>query len=450
MECVSIHRTTVVPGAIDDVFAWHERPGAFRRLSPPGSPIGLRSEATSIRDGQAVLSLPGGLNWVASHEPSGYRPPFQFVDRLSNFPLRVLTPWEHTHGFEAVDDTHTRIIDHVETRVPGFALAPMFDYRHRQLADDLATQEWARELSPDPVVIGMTGQSGTIGQALSALMTTGGHRVVSLVRREPTGPDERRWDPDAPDSDLLDGLDIVVHLAGASIAGRFTDSHVAAVRDSRVGPTRLLAEVAADARAAGRGPSVFVAGSAVGYYGDIRGDEELSEDSDPGTGVVADIVRDWEAATVPAREAGLRVPVIRTGVVQAAAGGMLALLRPLFTAGLGGRIGGGRQWLPWIGIDDVCDVFYRAALDERLDGPINAVAPAPVRNAEFTRTLGHVLHRPTVLPVPAIAPELLLTPTGARSLALADQRVVPTRLLELGHRFRMPDLEQVLRHQLGH
>lgn len=446
---MSIHRSTVVPGAVDDVFAWHERPGAFRRLSPPGSPIGLRSEATSIRDGQAVLSLPGGLRWVAAHDPAGYRPPYQFVDRLSNLPLRVLTPWTHTHGFEPVGETHTRIIDHVQTRVPGFALAPMFDYRHRQLADDLATQAWARQLSPDPLVIGMTGVSGTIGQALSALMTTGGHRVVSLVRREPVGPDERRWDPDAPDTDLLDGLDVVVHLAGASIAGRFTDAHVAAVRDSRVGPTRLLAEVAADAYVAGRGPSVFVAGSAIGIYGAVRGDEELSEDSAPGDGVVADIVRDWEAATVPAREAGLRVPILRTGVVQAAAGGMLAVLRPLFLAGLGGPIAGGRQWLSWIGVDDICDVFYRAALDDRLDGPVNAVAPHPVRNAEFTATLGRVLRRPTVLPVPAIAPELLLTPTGARSLALADQRVVPSRLLQLGHRFRMPDLEPVLRHQLG-
>ncbi|MGZ8179486.1 TIGR01777 family oxidoreductase [Williamsia sp. SKLECPSW1] len=446
---MSIHRTSVVRGAVDEVFAWHERPGAFRRLTPPGSPIGLRSEASSIRDGRAILALPGGLRWVAAHQPSGYRPPHQFVDRLSNLPLSLITPWTHTHRFEAVDETHTRIIDHVDTRVPGFALAPMFDYRHRQLADDMVTQAWARELAPAPLAIGMTGTSGTIGRSLSALMTTGGHRVVSLVRREPSGPDERRWDPDAPDADLLDGLDVVVHLAGASIAGRFTESHVAAVRDSRVGPTRLLAEVAAAAHTEGRGPSVFVSGSAIGWYGDIRGDEELDEDAPPGTGVVAEIVRDWEAATEPARAAGLRVPVIRTGVVQSASGGMLALLRPLFTAGLGGRIGSGRQWLAWIGVDDVCDVFFRAALDRRVDGPLNAVAPRPVRNSEYTATLGHVLHRPTVLPVPAVAPELLLTSAGARSLALADQRVVPSRLRELGHTFRMPDLEQVLRHQLG-
>ncbi|MCP2196061.1 TIGR01777 family oxidoreductase [Williamsia deligens] len=447
---MSISRTSVVPGAIDDVFAWHERPGAFRRLTPPGSPIGLKSEATSIRDGRAVLALPGGMEWVASHLPSGYHPPHQFVDKLTNLPLRLVTPWTHTHRFEAVDADHTRIIDHVETRVPGFALSSMFDYRHRQLADDMTTQAWARELAPDPLVIGITGASGTIGRSLAALMTTGGHQVVSLVRRDPSGPDERRWDPDAPDSDLLDGLDVLVHLAGASIAGRFTDGHVAAVRDSRVGPTRLLCEVVADAHASGRGPSVVVAGSAIGYYGDVRGDEELTETSPPGDGVVADIVRDWEDATGPAREAGVRVPVIRTGVVQAADGGMLALLRPLFTAGLGGRLGNGRQWLSWIGVDDVCDVFYRAALDDRLDGPVNAVAPNPVRNSEFTATLGHVLHRPTVLPVPAIAPELLLTRTGARSLALADQRVVPGVLTDLGHTFRMPTLEPVLRHQLGH
>lgn len=446
---MSITRSSVVDDTIDEVFAWHTRPGAFHRLSPPFAPMSLQSEATSISDGQAVLALPGGLPWKATHVPSGYHPPHQFVDTLTSVPLKFVTPWTHTHRFDAVGDDRTRITDTVDTRVPGFVLSSMFDFRHRQLADDIVTQKWARALQPTPITIAMTGVSGTIGTALAALATTGGHRVISLVRRDPEGPDERRWDTAHPAADLLDGVDVVIHLAGASIAGRFTDSHVASVRDSRVGPTRALASVAAAAHARGSGPSVFVAGSAIGIYGDSRGDERLTESSAPGDGVVADIVRDWEAACDPARDAGLRVSNIRTGVVQSAAGGMLKLLRPLFSAGLGGPIGNGRQWLSWIGLEDVCDVFYRAALDERVSGPVNAVSPEPVRNAEFTSTMGSVLHRPTFFRVPEFAPKLLLTETGADSLALADQRVVPTELERWGHEFRMPRLADALAHQCG-
>ncbi|MBJ7287336.1 TIGR01777 family oxidoreductase [Williamsia sp.] len=446
---MSITRSSVVDDSIDEVFAWHKRPGAFHRLSPGFAPMSLRSEATSIEDGEAILVLPGGLTWTAAHQPDGYRPPNQFVDKLTSFPLRYVTPWTHTHNFDAVDADHTRVTDTVDTRVPGFALSSMFDFRHRQLADDIITQKWARSLQPTPLTIGMTGVSGTIGTALAALATTGGHRVVSLVRREPVGDDERRWDPDNPAADLLDDLDVVVHLAGSSIAGRFTDAHVSRVRHSRVEPSHALARVAATAAADGRGPRVFVGASAIGYYGADRGDEELTETSDPGDGVIADIVRDWEAAYAPAADAGLRVVTVRTGVVQASAGGMLKVLRPVFGAGLGGPIGDGTQWLSWIGLEDVCDVFYRAALDDRLSGPVNAVSPEPVRNSEFTDTMGTVLHRPTVMRVPEFAPKLVLTESGAGSLALASQRVLPETLAGIGHDFRMPALADALRHQCG-
>ena len=238
----------------------------------------------------------------------------------------------------------------------------------------------------------------------------------------------------------------MVHLAGESIAGRFTDAHRAAIRDSRIEPTRRLAELA------GRtdGLRVFVSASAVGYYGFDRGDAMLCEDSVRGDGFLADVVADWEAATAPAAEAGLRVALVRTGIVQAANGGTLRLMRPLFSAGLGGRLGDGRQWLSWIGLDDLIDVYYRAIWDERLTGPVNAVAPNPVRNVDYTKTLAHVLHRPAVLPVPSLGPRLLLGEQGARELAEADQRVAPVKLQALEHRFRQPLLEDALRHQLGH
>jgi uncharacterized protein (TIGR01777 family) len=265
-----------------------------------------------------------------------------------------------------------------------------------------------------------------------------------LVRGTPEGSDQRQWNPDDPDPDLLSGVDAVIHLAGASIAGRFTDKHRKAVRDSRIGPTRRLAELVART-----GSPVLISASAIGLYGYDRGDEILTEDSDRGDGFLADVVADWESATAPAEEAGARVVHVRTGIVQSPLGGTLRLMRPLFSAGLGGRLGDGQQWFSWIGIDDLVDIYHRALWDTDLSGAVNAVAPEPVRNTDYTRTLAHVLHRPAVLPVPALGPRILLGQQGARELALANQRVQPARLTECGHRFRQPDLDSALRHLLG-
>ena len=197
------------------------------------------------------------------------------------------------------------------------------------------------------------------------------------------------------------------------------------------------------------GPRTFVSASAIGFYGFDRGDTQLTEDSTRGDGFLADVVADWEAATAPAVDAGLRVVPVRTGIVQAAAGGTLRLLRPLFAAGLGGRMASGRQWLSWIGLDDLLDVYYRAIYDDRLSGPVNAVGPEAVRNSEYTRELARVLHRPALIPVPSLGPRLVLGEQGARELAEASQRVVPSKLLSVGHRFRHPDVADALAHQLG-
>jgi uncharacterized protein len=285
-----------------------------------------------------------------------------------------------------------------------------------------------------------------VGSALSTFLRTGGHRVIQLVRRNPQGTDERQWNADDPDPDLLTGVDAVIHLAGASIAGRFTEAHRKSVRDSRIPPTRLLAELLA--RSAER-PAVLISASAIGYYGYDRGEEILTENSARGDGFLAEVVDEWEAATAPALAAGVRVVHIRTGIVQSPRGGTLKLMRPLFSAGLGGRLGDGQQWLSWIGIDDLIDVYHRGLWDTALSGPVNAVAPRPVRNTEYTTTLGAVLRRPTVLPVPSLGPRILLGKQGARELAFANQRVIPQQLNQAGHSFRQPDLEQTLRHLLG-
>ncbi len=194
---------------------------------------------------------------------------------------------------------------------------------------------------------------------------------------------------------------------------------------------------------------MFVSASAIGFYGPDRGDEVLAETSARGDGFLADVVHDWEQATMAAAEAGVRVVNVRTGLVQSPRGGTLRLFHPLFAAGLGGRLGDGQMWQSWIGIDDLVDVYHRALYDERLTGPVNAVAPAPVRNTAYTATLAAVLRRPALLPVPALGPKLLLGDEGATELAQASQRVSPEALLDLGHRFRHPTLEPALRHLLG-
>ncbi|MFR9751281.1 TIGR01777 family oxidoreductase [Nocardia sp. 004] len=445
---MGIEYSSVIDIPRSEVFAWHARPGALTRLAPPWQPVSPCAEAASLSDGQAVLGLPGGLRWVAQHDPRAYDPPHRFVDEVSiagvgSLPVGLL-PWRHTHDFEVVDQTHTRIVDRVDTPVPAALLRPMFAYRHRQLADDLAAHMRARQEGLVAGTIAVTGSSGLVGAALTAFLTSGGHRVLRLVRRVPRAADERRWDPAAPAPDVLDGVDAVVHLAGASIAGRFTAGHKRAVTSSRIEPTRKLAEVAAKSRV-----PVFVCASAIGYYGYDRGEEILTEDAPRGGGFLADVVDDWEAAVLPAAESGVRVVRVRTGIVQSPRGGTLRLLRPLFTAGLGGRIGDGHQWLSWIGIDDLVEIYHRALWDQELSGPVNAVAPHPVRNAEYTEVLAEVLHRPALLPVPGFAPALLLGRAGNRELASANQRVIPARLEQLGHRFRTPTLEPALRQLLG-
>lgn len=448
---MGIEYASTVDHPLEQVWAWHTRPGAMRRLVPLWQPMTIVKETESLANGQAILGLPGGLRWIAQHDPAGYDPPRQFRDVLSSdglmtLPPRVIGWWRHTHRFSDAGQGRTRMHDEVDTTVPGAALRSTFAYRHRQVAEDLAAHRDAADAGAGPLTVAMTGSTGLVGTALAAFLSTGGHEVIRLVRRAPAGSGERRWDPDNPAADLLDGVHAVVHLAGESIAGRFTDTHRRAIRDSRIEPTRRLAEIA------GRTPGLrtFVSASAIGYYGYDRGDEILDESSSRGEGFLADVVADWEAATASASQAGRRVVSVRTGIVQAADGGTLKLLRPLFAAGLGGRLGSGKQWLSWIGIDDLLDIYLRALYDTRLSGPVNAVAPNPVRNAEYTAVLAKTLRRPALLPVPSIGPRVLLGKQGAVELAEANQRVSPAALSALGHRFRQPDLADALGHQLGH
>jgi len=432
--------SSVIDADRDEVFSWHTRPGAITRLIPPWQPVRVLREAGSLRDGRATLTLPGGLRWVAAHQPDAYDPPNAFADELTSLPL----PWRHTHQFSPSGNAATLVTDVIETPLPARVLRSTVVYRHRQLAADLTALARARDISQDRLTVAVTGSSGLIGTALTALLTTSGHRVVPLVRRLPRAG-ERYWRPEDPAAELLDGVDAVIHLAGASIGGRFTAERKHEIRTSRIQPTRRLAELAA----ATQGLRAFVTASAIGIYGPDRGDEVLTEASPRGDGFLADVVAGWEDATTPATAAGIRTVQVRTGIVQSPRGGMLRLLTPLFETGLGGRLGDGKQWLAWIALDDLLDIYRRAVLDEALSGPVNAVAPEPVRNADYTRTLAAVLRRPAVLPVPGFGPRLLLGDEGAREIAQASQYVLPERLTGAGHRFRQPELTGALRHLFG-
>ncbi len=295
--------------------------------------------------------------------------------------------------------------------------------------------------------IAVTGASGLIGRALTAALVADGHRVVPLVRRSPRpGEDAITWDPTAGtiDAASLEGIGAVVHLAGEGIAERrWTPEQKIRILNSRVDGTTLLSTTLAGLN---RKPSVFLSGSAIGFYGD-RGDEELTEQSSPGDIFLSEVCEAWERATAPAEAAGIRVVHLRTGIVLDPSGGALAKTLPLFKMGLGGRLGSGRQWWSWISIADEVGAI-RFLLDHDLHGPVNLTAPHPVTNAEFTKVLGKVLGRPTVLPVPAFGPKLLLGAELAQQLLFTSARVLPSALADAGYAFATPDLEGALRAEL--
>ncbi|GAA2425572.1 TIGR01777 family oxidoreductase [Actinomadura vinacea] len=293
----------------------------------------------------------------------------------------------------------------------------------------------------------VSGAGGLIGTALVRALRDDGHEVVRLVRRAATGPDEARWDPagGTVDAEALRGAGAVVHLAGAGVGDRpWTRARKRLIRDSRIGGTRTLAEAIAGA---GDGPRVFVSGSAIGYYGDTGG-RAVDESAPMGEGFLAELVRDWEAAARPAAEAGARVVHSRTGIVLAAHGGILGRVLPLFRMGLGGRLGDGRQWVSWITLDDAVAALRHLIDREDLAGPVNVVAPESVTNAAYTRAIGRALHRPAVVPVPAVALRAALLGFADEG-PLISQRIVPRRLEESGFRHAHPDLEGALAAVLG-
>jgi len=445
-------KTTRIEAPAEAVFDWHAREGAFERLSPPFEDVRVVSRSGGIRDaGRVALSMAAGpfrLRWLAQH--GRFEEGRLFSDRQLEGPF---ARWEHEHRMRPAGPDACLLEDQVDFALPaGTALAEplvrrrlerVFGYRHRVTQGDLRAHA---TFGGEPMRVVITGSRGLVGSALVPFLTTGGHRVTRLVRERPAAG-EAFWAPEAGRVDTadLEGADAVVHLAGESIAeGRWTAAKKARIRRSRVVGTRALAEALARLE---RKPGVLVCASAVGFYGD-RGEELLGEQSQPGQGFLSDVCCEWEDAASAARAAGIRVVHLRFGVVLTPAGGALGTMLPPFQLGAGGPIGSGRQWFPWVSLDDALGAVLHSLGQSTLAGPVNVVAPQAARQREFARTLARVLGRPSLVPLPGLAARLALGEM-ADALLLASQRVAPQRLLASGYAFRHPELEPALRHLLG-
>jgi len=291
----------------------------------------------------------------------------------------------------------------------------------------------------------VSGVSGPIGSALLPSLKTRGYDVTRLIRGTSAAEGQIGWDPAMPISpDMVSGYDAVIHLAGESIVGRWTKTKKIKIRGSRVAGTTTLAEALAGAQDK---PQVFACSSAIGYYGD-RGNEVLNEASKPGIGFLPDVCREWEAATQAAANAGIRTVQMRTGVVLSSKGGALGKMLTPFKMGVGGRIGDGQQWMSWIDIEDMVGAIHHILKSDLLQGPVNMVAPKPVKNVEFTKTLASVLSRPAILPMPVFAVKLAFGEMG-ETVLLGSQRVEPTQLVMSGYPFRFTNLRASLENNLN-
>ncbi len=451
-------RRSLIHAPAADLFAWHARPGAFERLTPAWSPVRIVSRTGGIEPGaRVVLDVPVGpvsTRWEVEHRD--YVEGRQFRDVQLEGPF---ARWEHTHLVHAETIDTSTLADVIDFRLPLSPLSDLvagwfadgqldrlFAHRHAVTAADL-TQHRAANPSGRTLQIAITGASGFIGGALDAYLTTAGHTVRRIGRSAPRpGSTDIRWDPARGilDPAALVGVDAVVHLAGENVGQRWTPEVKRRILESRVQGTGLLARTLA---ALDRKPAVLVSASGVGIYGD-RGDETLHERSTLGSDFLADVSKQWEGAADPARAAGIRVVHPRTGVVLSPDGGALERLLLPFRMGVGGPIGSGKQWMSWITRDDLLAVIEWCIFRDGLDGAVNAVAPTPVTNAEFVRTLGAVLHRPALLPVPGLALRLLFGDMADATI-LASQRVQPSRLQASGFAFRHRTLHPALAFVLG-
>ncbi|MBA2480562.1 MAG: TIGR01777 family protein [Planctomycetes bacterium] len=451
--------STYLPVSPGEAFAWHARPGALARLIPPWQDVRIVQNASGLfDDARTVLSIgtgPGPLRrrWVALHRDC--RPGAQFRDVQERGPFAA---WDHLHRFDAEDDDGCRLSDIIDYRLPyGWLgrrllgrtierdLARAFAWRHRRTLADLGRHRSFRDQRP--LLIALSGSRGLVGSQLAPFLTGGGHTVLPLVR-----PGGKRgagipWDPQAGtlDAEALSACDAIIHLGGAGVAdGRWTRARKHLILESRVRSTRLLAETLA--RSAHK-PRVLIVASAVGWYGD-RGDTIVDETNPSGDGFLAEVCRAWEDACEPARAAGIRVVNVRIGMVVTRRGGALARMLTPFRLGLGGPIGSGDQWISWISLDDLVYLIHHALLSQTVQGPVNAVAPTPVRQRDFARELSGVMRRPCAVRTPAWAVRAAFGQMGTEVL-LGGARVVSRTLEDEVFAFSAPTLHDAFEDEFG-
>lgn len=452
-------KTSSVPVSAAKLFEWHVREGAFERLSPPWDPPqDMEFTGTISEGGIRTFSVPmiGPLRkrWVAKHQD--FIPGSSFVDVQQTGPFRY---WKHTHSTLEAGRNQSILQDRIEYELPGGwigswignsmvrrKLETVFAYRHRITVSDLEAHTSLTRGTTMRILV--SGAGGLVGKQLCALLRTGGHEVVSLTRSNSrSGNPQVVWNPPKQQLNPTDfeGFDAVIHLAGENIAGgRWNAGRKAEIRRSRVDDTRLLSETLAGLKSL---PRQLICASAIGYYGP-RGNEELTETATAGEGFLTDVCRDWEEAADPARKSGISVSNLRFGIILSPEGGALAKMLPPFKMGVGGILGSGEQYMSWITLDDVIGTIYYVLAHPELNGPVNVTAPKPVTNSEFTKTLGKVLKRPTIFPMPAFAARLAFGEM-ADALLLTGSRVIPEKLQRSGYQFQFPYLEGGLRHLLG-
>ena len=483
---------------LNEVFLWHTREGAFERLNPPWQQFIVIERKGSVENNGVVKIRMVGfgplqMKWVVKH--------FDYIEGKQFRDVQVsglFSSWTHNHLFESLGSSSCQLQDHIEYSLPGGPLGgiiarnlvnkklqKIFDYRHRITGQDIRNHHLVIHKvmkNNKPLTIAITGSSGFIGSSLIPFLTTGGHKVIRLLRRRPN-PDEStasvqsiQWNPSSSDSIGLPSstiayddnnnhpiINAVVNLAGENVFGRWTKEKKKRILESRVNTTRSLCKALASLD---KPPKVLVSASATGYYGN-RDNEILTEDSSTSSSSTAapspnsssnsfsvdflsDVSSQWEQATQVAKEAGIRVVNLRIGVVLSASGGILAKILSPFNIGFGGKIGNGNQYISWIALDDLLGIILQAIADESLVGTVNAVAPNPVTNSDFTKILGKVLSRPTIFSIPKFIIRAVLGEELADSVILSSTRVLPTRLTETSrYQFRFPYLEEALRHTLG-
>ena len=448
---------TLTESPRNDVFDWFERKGSFRRLMPPWEVAEeVRADETLENGAQRIFRFPMGpikMTWVAEH--LGYEPPEKFEDVMKKGPFRS---WHHVHRF-VEKDGGTVVHDEVEYKLPMGILGRifgsrnvrnrlnrMFRARELRLIRDLQRHSDFKHLPRKRILL--AGSSGLIGRQLAAFLDTGGHEIWRLVRRAPKdGQNEIQWTPSEGiiDASSLEGFDIVIHMGGAGIGDRrWTKARMALIEKSRTESTELLARTLADLS---QKPDVFLVSSAIGWYGD-RGDEILTEESQPGSGFLPDTCLSWEASAEFARKAGIRTIHARTGVVLDASGGALEKMLLPAKMGAGGPIGFGRQWFSWISMDDQIYAMHHLVMSSETEGAYNITSPEPLQQKHFAKALGRVLRRPAFMPTPPLAIWFLYGKMGV-ALTTESQRVIPTRLMETGYKFQHQDAESALRDALG-